>query len=85
MGVGVQLTCLMCGGSAIVTADWQAQRFQRHHAFCTGATPGYYGAGDAVAAVAQPMARALGRDPDCVPCKQRQGWLNRVLPRVWRR
>lgn len=85
MGVGVQLTCTICGASAIVTADWQARRFQQHHAYCTGATLGYYGAGDAVAALARPIARAIGADPDCAPCRQRRGWLNRLVPALWRR
>lgn len=84
MGVGVQYTCTRCRGSVIATAPWQAQRFVQHHSVCMGAAPGYYGMGDAVAAVAQPVARAVGLDPECAPCKQRQSWLNRLMPRLWR-
>jgi hypothetical protein len=38
----------------------------------------YFGLGDAVAAIAKPVARALGRDPNCVPCQQRQQRMNRI-------
>jgi hypothetical protein len=85
MGVGVQLTCAYCGASIICGAEWQKQKFVAHHAHCTGAQPGYYGFGDAVAAMAQPVARAVGFDPNCSACKQRRGWLNRLFPRLWPR
>jgi hypothetical protein len=38
----------------------------------------FVGMGDVVAAVAKPIARALGRDPNCLPCQQRQARLNRI-------
>ncbi len=37
----------------------------------------FVGVGDVVAAVAKPIARALGRDPNCLPCQQRQQRLNK--------
>lgn len=42
-----------------------------------------FGLGDAVAAVAQPIARALGLPEDCEPCKRRRAKLNRI--RLWGR
>jgi hypothetical protein len=88
-GSGVQITCHGCGASVLVGAPWQAEQFQAMHAQCAQAfapvDPNYYGAGDAVAAVAQPIARAIGRDPDCLPCAKRKRALNRWLPRLFRR
>jgi hypothetical protein len=38
-----------------------------------------FGLGDAVAVVARPFARVLGRT-NCAPCKKRQEALNRMMP-----
>lgn len=89
LGTGLQLTCQGCGASVIVGAPWQSQQFQAVHAGCAPrlapVDPGYYGMGDAVAAVARPIARVVGVDPNCAPCQQRQRELNRWFPRLWRR
>lgn len=76
---GFHIACERCqvGG---VFAPAGANTFAAQHARC-----GSVGAGDAVAAVAKPVARALGLDPDCSPCAQRQAALNRMFPHLWRR
>lgn len=50
----------------------QAIAFVREHA--------HSGAGDAVAAVAKPIARMLGLKENCTPCEQRRRALNAALP-----
>jgi hypothetical protein len=77
---GVVLGCTVCGQQFLAQDDWQAHQFQVAHAGC-----GYYGAGELVARVAKPIARAIGLDPDCAPCAEREGLLNRLWPRAWRR
>lgn len=42
--------------------------------------PGWRGLGDMVAAVAKPIARALGLSPNCGGCKRRQEKLNEFWP-----
>jgi len=37
----------------------------------------YVTLGDVVAAVAKPIARALGKDPNCKPCRDRQAKLGK--------
>jgi hypothetical protein len=54
---------------------------------CHGPTPAARGLGDAVAAVAQPIARAIDRAlgtnlQNCGVCKQRQEALNKLVPRL---
>lgn len=38
------------------------------------------GLGDAIAIVAKPIARLIGKDPNCKPCGQRQAKLNKLVP-----
>lgn len=89
MGTGVQLQCMGCGTTVIVTHQEQANAFAHQHRLCPNqplpVDPRYYGAGDLVARVAKPVARRMGMDPNCQPCAQRQAALNRMMPRVWRR
>jgi hypothetical protein len=40
----------------------------------------YKGLGDVVEALAKPIARVLGRDPNCPGCAKRKGLLNRTFP-----
>lgn len=40
----------------------------------------FLGVGDVVAAVAKPIARIVGVDPECKPCKDRQARLNARFP-----
>ena len=88
-GAYLHLHCQGCGAQLMSGADWQTQDFARRHAVCARllrpAPVSYYGAGDLVARVAKPVARAIGRDPNCQPCAQRQAALNRMFPRIWRR
>ena len=89
MGPYRHLRCFGCGGELVAGAEWQVQQFYGAHAGCGRllgpVDPAYYGAGDLVARVAKPLARAMGRDPNCAPCARRQVALNRMFPRVWRR
>lgn len=88
-GAYYHLRCGGCGRELVSGADWQTQRFYAAHAACARllrpVDPRYYGAGDLVARVAKPVAQAMGRDPNCAPCAQRQAALNQMFPRVWRR
>lgn len=47
--------------------------------------PGQVGLGDAIASVAKPIAQALGFDPGCSPCAQRQQTLNLLFPSLTKR
>lgn len=49
------------------------------------AEAGYFGAGDLVAAVAKPVARAVGMDERDCGCAGRQAALNQAFPRLLRR
>lgn len=46
---------------------------------------GERGLGDFVASVAKPIAGALGLDPGCTPCAQRQQTLNMLFPHLAKR
>jgi hypothetical protein len=46
---------------------------------------GYYGAGDAVAALARPLANAIGLGGRDCGCAERQTALNRAFPSLWPR
>lgn len=70
-----ECVCTGCGAEA-VTSDGAHQSFLEGHAGCGGAT----GLGDVVAAVAKPVARAVGLPADCVPCARRRAKLNRAVP-----
>ena len=89
LGHGVQLQCLQCGRSVIVLTRQQQSQFEAMHRVCATAmrpvNPRYHGLGDAVARVAQPIAHAIGVDPNCLPCQRRRRKLNGLLPRLWRR
>jgi hypothetical protein len=46
---------------------------------------GHGGLGDAVALFAKPIASALGMDPECTPCAEKQQTLNLLFPHLYRR
>lgn len=82
-GIGsFDLYCEVCGASALqrvrVAAGAFAQAHQTHQA-----PQGSLRLGDAFAAVAKPVARAVGLDPNCTPCEARRRTLNNVR-RPWR-
>lgn len=79
---GYHVTCSVCGVGG-VTHQQGAEQFVREHEAHRSAAPGYMGAGDAVARVAKPVARAFGME-DCTPCEKRREALNRLVPRLFR-
>jgi hypothetical protein len=48
------------------------------------AAQGHAGLGDMVALFAKPIAGALGMDPGCTPCAQKQQALNLLFPHLYR-
>lgn len=77
-----QVKCEVCGASGLGTAEQVAQ-FAQMHANHQG-NAGSLRLGDAVAAVAKPIAKAFGRKP-CTPCEARRRALNNAFPNPWRR
>lgn len=70
---GFQLHCGACGQSAVTYSDGGVHDFARDHSVHRSGRG--FGLGDAVAAVAKPVARAMGREP-CTPCERRRHMLN---------
>jgi len=75
-------TCEACNGvmtsHEAADVDVFAATHTTHHA-----PAGYFGLGDAVAAIAKPIARAFGKAP-CTPCEARQRALNEMrVRRPW--
>jgi hypothetical protein len=75
-GNGVfDLYCEICGdgrlqrGAAVASTFAEAHRVHR-------APQGSLRLGDAFAAVAKPVARAFGADPNCAPCEARRRAMN---------
>jgi len=81
-----ELRCEACGGQATLHGS-RADAFTRAHAQHQSASPTHRGLGDAVAAVAKPLARLMGRPESCLPCEQKRHALNAAVPAVpfWRR
>jgi hypothetical protein len=73
VGPGTYLAeCEVCGASASGDPGVVAAFGQAHQAHTAN---GYMGLGDAIAAVAKPIARAFGQEP-CTPCEARRRALN---------
>jgi hypothetical protein len=68
--------CDVCREQAIVDAD-QIPEFASLHRVHQ-APRGSFRLGDAVAAVAKPIARAFGMDSTCTPCEARRRMLNKL-------
>lgn len=83
VGAHYDVGCTVCGQGARLPPD-AARAFLDAHGRHVAA-PGYRGLGDAVAAIAKPLARALGLAEQCTPCEARRVHLNRLAPRLWRR
>jgi hypothetical protein len=75
-GMPYRLMCEVCGmqGYGGLT---QAQQFTAAHRV-HAAPQGSFRLGDAFAAVAKPVARAFGLEPDCTPCEARRRRMNAV-------
>lgn len=79
---GYRMDCTACGAVAIAGSVGGVEQFATHHAEHT-AGPRHVGLGDAVAKLAKPVARAVGKKP-CTPCERRRQALNAVrLRRPW--
>lgn len=79
---GFFMTCEVCGEEGHGMDHREAHAFAYQHREHT-AGEGYVGAGDAFAAVAKPIARAMGKEP-CTPCEARRRAMNQIrLPWPW--
>ena len=81
MLAGFEVHCTICRDGAIMT-EAQAERFILDHSAHRSPSPTHYGAGDAFAAVAKPVARMFGAKPGCLPCERRRIEMNRAVPAV---
>lgn len=79
------MRCEACGAATTAASPQQADAFSHAHAQHRSASATHLGLGDAVAKVAQPIARVLGRPTSCTPCEARKAGLNRMVPNFWRR
>jgi len=77
-GAMFRVACDVCGADALLPHAGAVQAFAGAHAAHRAASG--FGLGDAVAAVAKPAARLLGKAP-CTPCEERRQALNRY--RLW--
>lgn len=78
---GFELHCALCRTGAILTQD-QAAQFINQHSAHRSSSPTHHGAGDALAAVAKPLARLFGRKAGCLPCERRRAQMNQAMPAV---
>jgi hypothetical protein len=78
---GYDVHCEACGAGGHVPPTHLQEFVSTHsnHQSSQGT-----GLGDAIAAVAKPIARAFGQKP-CSPCEARRRALNAAVPRVWPR
>jgi hypothetical protein len=74
------IVCEVCGARGQVPHRNVAAWVQSHRAH--QAPKGSLRLGDAFAAVAKPVARAVGIDPNCTPCEARRRAMN-DLKRFW--
>jgi len=74
--------CEACDARSYVADPNDVRAFAYAHAKHT-AGDGYIGAGDVVAVVAKPIARAFGKEP-CTPCEARRRAMNQFrFPSPW--
>jgi hypothetical protein len=81
---GPEIGCQLCGAiesGPYVNAQIFAAGHEHHERFEAAGR----GLGDVVGAIARPIARLLGIDPDCAPCEARRRALNQATPRFLRR
>lgn len=76
---GYNVRCEVCGVGGIATPE-QVPPFVQAHA--QHRSPQGFGLGDAIAAIAKPIARAFGQKEPCTPCEARRRALNAAVPRV---
>ena len=81
-GVALGAYCEVCHQQTAGSPQQIAQ-FAQAHANHQG-NQGHLRLGDAVAAIAKPIAQAFGRQP-CTPCEARRRALNTAVPNPWRR
>ncbi len=74
--LGYAARCERTGDTAWCPSELALNQFAARHA----GHAGYYGAGDLV----ERATHALGLE-QCAPCAAQQAWLNRAVPRAWRR
>jgi hypothetical protein len=72
---GLGVLCDVCGEEGYLSTAGEVSQFAAHHVRHQ-APAGSLRLGDAVAAVAGPVARAFGKAP-CTPCEARRRSLNR--------
>ncbi len=70
-----EVMCTVCGARGHVTTTNNVGNFALHHRVHR-APDGQHGLGDAVAAVAKPIARLFGQKAPCTPCEARRHRLN---------
>ena len=78
-GIGYVAVCDACGARQAIQTQEGVFAFGEAHSAHQSAARGYYGAGDAVHAVAQ----RAGIE-SCTPCEKRRRAMNSWLPRLWR-
>lgn len=78
---GYDVRCEVCGATAFDLGTEDVAAFAQGHRVHQ-APQGSMRLGDAVAAVAKPVARAFGMDPNCTPCEARRRAMNSVR-RFW--
>jgi len=78
---GWHVRCGACGALVSTLEPSDVDSFASIHA-THQASEGYLGLGDAVAAVAKPIARMFGRAP-CTPCEARRRSMNQMVRRPW--
>jgi hypothetical protein len=75
-GGAFDLYCEVCGGGGTNQSAGAATAFAQAHRVHQ-APQGSLRLGDAFAAIAKPVARAVGIDPNCTPCEARRRAMNR--------
>ena len=76
-GQGLGVRCEVCGAATDGLGTQGVAQFAEAHRVHQ-APRGSLRLGDAVAAVAKPLARAVGADPNCTPCEARRRMLNQI-------
>jgi len=70
----LRATCEVCGQGGTGDANGVSSFAHQHRVH--DAPQGSMRLGDAVAAIAKPIARAIGLDEGCTPCEARRRYLN---------
>jgi len=78
---GFEVYCEVCSSGGLQVSKQGIADFASAHS-AHQAPRGSLRLGDAVAAVAKPVARAMGLDQSCTPCEARRRMLNSVR-RPW--